>query len=249
MTREALRISPLADISSSMLAAFVILLVMAAAAPRGPGAAEKLNEPLSEAQLDATQRRASSSADLVKALFDRRPTASGASIDLMDAQARLVVDGGPPQTFDLRDPSSARRLARLAAPATVAPVRLYVFSSRHYAAIAHALSQDDLGVLEVSTPAALRRADGDDWSADFMILAGRSHDLNQFADDLAQLLNGGRNTNGAAVSANDKGFAWRAWDGVVARLRRLWRALLLAFKFAAPAAILALIEAKTRRVD
>jgi hypothetical protein len=83
--------SVLSDISANMFAAFVLVLLLAAAfaQSRTPPRSASTPGAASIGELELTSRTASAPNVMVQILFDRRPWAAGVSIDLM--QSRLTV--------------------------------------------------------------------------------------------------------------------------------------------------------------
>jgi hypothetical protein len=238
--------SVLSDISANMFAAFVLVLLLAAAfadsaAPK-PGASAPGADSIEK--LELTSRTASAPSVMVQILFDRRPWAPGVSIDLM--RSRLTVTAPPHASVSAnvdRD-SAATTLAAILDGFPPSRARLYVFSNELYYPVASMLARLG-GFQEISVPAALRSADGSEWSKDFVRLSRSTTDANEFTDGLARLLEGGR----SAVLETDVGGGPAGLGEAAATSERSWRFLrALALAIIASAAIgsIVWIELETR---
>jgi hypothetical protein len=158
-----------ADLAANVLAALLLVLVILIRA--GTPALRPATLPGGDASTPvAALRTPLGAATLVAALYDRRPGAAGVSLDLTET-APADLDG----------------LVHGLAPET--PVRLYVFSHRHYAAAASALVRAGRRWQEISVPPVLGGTAG--WSPAFLALLDRCPNLPEFRAGLARLLGAG----------------------------------------------------------
>lgn len=174
-----------ADLGANVLAALLLILVILIRA--GAPASRPATLPGGDASIPgAALRTPLGSAALVAALYDRRPGAAGVSLDLTEA-APADLDG----------------LVRGLGPET--PVRLYVFSHRHYAATASALAQAGRRWQEISVPPVLGGTAG--WSPAFLALLDRRPNLPEFRAGLARLLGAGLKSGGGSAGGRQPGGA------------------------------------------
>lgn len=157
----------LTDLSANLFAALllILLILLQAGADRSD---EGPAQPVEAAQLAAREHTPLDAGALVAALYDRRPEAAGLSIDLTEAEPPLLdaaVRGLDP---DL-------------------PIRLYVFSHRHYSATAALLRKMGRRWQEISVPPVLGDA-ATGWTSAFRALLARRPAPPQFRADLAHLL-------------------------------------------------------------
>lgn len=197
----------LTDLSANVFAALLLILLILLQA----GADNHHSvpaPPVEAARLGARERTPLQAGALVSALHDRRPGAAGLSIDLTDAQP-------PPLDLILRSLDPAL------------PVRLYVFSHRHYPAIAALLAGAGRRWEEISVPRVLGDA-ATGWTPGFRALLARRSDLPRFRADLARLLAGAEEHPGLdAAGAADPlpsaalGERVRGWFGTIVTVATL----------------------------
>ncbi len=180
----------LSDLSANVFAALLLILVVLlqvrALADRAAGAAPP---PAVEAARDlgAVPHRALRAGDLVAMLKRRDPASPGLGLDLAEGEV-AISRGGATEAL----PAEAG-LARIAAAwrdgGGGEPVRLYVFSNRHYREAVARLVRAGAPWTELSVPRALRDpvAEGR-WSPEFLALAAHPASLDAFRDGLARLL-------------------------------------------------------------
>lgn len=159
----------LTDLSANVFAALLlILLILLQAGADAPDGAP--GPPTEAAKLGAVGRAPLHADALVAILHARRPDAEGLSIDLTEVEP-------PPLDAALRGLDPAL------------PVRIYVFSHRHYPAVAARLAGAGRPWDEISVPPALGDAEAG-WTPAFRALLARRSDLPRFRAELARLLGG-----------------------------------------------------------
>ncbi len=120
---------------------------------------------------------------MVAHLAARRVASGETSLDL---RADGLTVAGPAATVAVTPGDAAALLAAVGRP--TGPIRLDVFSNRHYAFAATTLAGAGLPFTELSVPAALRSADGRTWSAGFEQLVAEATNPGDFRAGLASLL-------------------------------------------------------------
>jgi len=206
----------LTDLTASMFAAcFIVLLIFLQLAqrPDRPTAPQSIE---TTRELVTTRQRVLSPAEMVDLLHVHGGGGDGAGIDLFADRADLRLPGE----------TAPATVAPAAFSATLAglpagPVRLYVFSNDHYAALRGALGARP--VLEMSVPDALRDAARPmrAWSAEFQALDAEPLDAASFRRRLAALLAAaGERAGGGRAGAEEPRGGFVASD-LVARLGSL----------------------------
>jgi hypothetical protein len=229
----------LADLGANVFAALLlVLLILIAASARD--AAAPVTAAVEAADLGARPRRPLRPAELVDALYARRPGAEGLDVDLLDAGPRLPSPA----------PGPGGLAEALAALPPGAPVRVFVFSHRAYEATARALERSGRSWEELSVPRALRAATGDGWSPAFLALIDRARTRETFRDGLARLLAEapGPITPGPVAPGPAASGGSAAAAGSAALLERLSRWLAAFLAVAAPMAGLGAVLAVERLV-
>ncbi len=225
----------LTDLSANVFAALLLILIILLQAG---------GTPVPTAPVEATTdlagraREPMRPGDLVRFLHARRPGADGASIDLTATRIGVRTPGR-------RDDDVAASALPAALPGQ-GPVRLYVFSHRHYAAVTERLVAAGLRWDEISVPRALADPAGG-WSPGFLALLERGADPAMFRKGLARLLAAapgplvpdGRSAGGKAAAAGS--------DALPGRLLRWLGVAVAVLALAAGAATVLAVEALVPR--
>lgn len=239
MSEDPAQITTLSDISANMFAAFILILIMVAAAAasrqpiEGPPKAA-----ITDRDLHFVERAALDSKAMVDMLYDRRPGAPGASVDLFASRVTISLGGGS-------QPALASALPSLIGGRS-APVRLYVFANDQYEAVARTLAQAGLAWREISVPRALRSREGDDWASPFKELAREAVDPAQFRAGLARLLDAGEGRSPAARAPVGGSAEEAGALNVIARFDRALRVALNVLAVVVACGVVFLIERRTR---
>ena len=199
--QNAPQITTLSDISANMFAAFVLVLLMAAAAAASSGRAYRGSAAAGDRLV--VERRPLQPGAMVRLLYDRRPGARGASIDLSRSTITLLVAGSKPREWRAPIPAAALIAAlRLRGGGSAGHVRLYVFANDQYRTAIAAMKLAGARWREISIPLALRGRSGERWSHSFLRLTQIASDFVEFRFGLARLLQaGGRTGSGRARRA------------------------------------------------
>ncbi|HUZ66901.1 MAG TPA: hypothetical protein VMU56_04470 [Beijerinckiaceae bacterium] len=250
MSEDAPQITTLSDISANMFAAFILILIMvaASAASRRPAASAPPGRTITERDLHFVQRQALDPQAMVRLLYDRRPGARGTSVDLF--ASGLALSAGAPSASGILTGGSEADLANAlnsALGAQAGPVRLYVFSNKHYAATAKVLAQAGFAWREISVPRALRRHDGDGWRPSFRALLREAGNFSAFRAGLARILQAG-DARSAKSRERAMGSAEQARAEVlIVRFWRFLHALVNIIALLSAGGIVFLIERRTGR--
>ncbi|MEJ1160530.1 hypothetical protein [Prosthecomicrobium sp. N25] len=172
----------LTDLSANVFAVFVLVLMLALAAPKGRDATPPAS--LEAATLGARAAKPLDP-DAMVAMLHRRGEPGGVSVDVFADRVVLLSSDG---TSVLTGAAPAGALAGLPPDRRV---DVFVFSAGRYGAVAAALD-GRAGVAEMSVPGALRRppGTGEGWSRGFERLQARRLDRQAFRSELAALVAG-----------------------------------------------------------
>jgi hypothetical protein len=239
-------ISVITDIAANTFAVFLLILLLLLAVRLDPPDAQVNKTALDvEADLASVERKPLRPEDIVDMLYDRRSAARGTRVDLFDDRVEVL------------DPSGQRQITAGApdlkgAIAVGAPVSLYVFDHRSYAAVTNSLLAARTAWRELSVPQALRQLDPASgrqaWSAGFVQLLAQPLDRASFRLELAKLLGAAQPTGQEGAGAGRGAFSApdQSALALAGRFARWWRAVVAVATTLAGLLFVLVVETRSR---